>query len=167
MQAPTEKFNMLNMMLPNSNASSAGDGLVSTVTRALSGQKELYIQLLALAHQQSRYVAAGESESLMTVLAARSRLIDQVAPLDKQLQPYKGRWQEVLDELPPVDRQTVASLLKEVQQLLSDILVQDEQDKESLTRQKSDVGTQLSRAVTGAVLNRAYGMKPRTGSLLG
>jgi hypothetical protein len=157
---------MFKMMMANSGNGAAG-GLVSMLVKALAGQKELYVQLLALAKQQSQYVATGESESLMTVLAARSRLIDQVGPLDKELQPYKGRWQEVLDGLPPTERETVAKLLKEVQQLLADILAQDEVDKQSLIRQKEDVGAELKRTVTGVHLNKAYGVKPRVGTVIG
>ncbi len=167
----TEKFDMMKLMMGNGGASGgadgASDGVVPTLVRTLAAQKELYVQLLALAKQQSQYVAAGETESLMTVLAARSRLIDQVGPLDKILQPYKGRWQEVLDGLGARERMMVAGMLKDVQQLLGDILAQDERDKESLTRQKTEVSVEIKRTVTGATLNRAYGMKPRVGSVLG
>ena len=136
----------------------SGGSIVGTLSRALSGQKSLYIQILALAKQQSSYVATGESESLMTVLAARSRLIEQVAPLDRELQPYKGRWQEVLDGLPTADRKVIGGLLQEVQKLLSDILALDEKDKESLVRQRTTVGSEITRTVNGAALNRAYGV---------
>jgi hypothetical protein len=145
----TDPSNLMSFLKTGSTA--------TTLVRALSGQKALYVQILALARQQSAYVATGESEALMTVLAARNRLIEQVAPLDKELQPYKGRWQEVLDGLPPADRHAVGRLLQEVQQLLGEILSQDEKDKESLIRQKTGVGAQLQRAVSGAALNRAYG----------
>ncbi|HUO10190.1 MAG TPA: hypothetical protein VM008_17925 [Phycisphaerae bacterium] len=157
---------MLKLMLPNLKNESAG-GLAATLVKALSGQKELYVQILTLAKQQSQYVATGESESLMRVLAARSRLIDQVGPLDQELRPYKGRWQEVLDGLPATDRERVGTLLKEVQQLLSDILAQDEVDKQALIRQKEQVGSELKRTVTGAHLHRAYGVKRNTGSVIG
>ncbi|MCL2646466.1 MAG: hypothetical protein FWD61_05600 [Phycisphaerales bacterium] len=129
------------------------------LVQALMTQKKLYVQLLELAGRQSLHVAGGESEALMAVLAARNRIIDQIVPLDQELQPYKGRWQELLDSLPAVDREIVAGLLKEVQQLLADILAHDERDKESLMRQKQDVGTQITRTVTGAALNRAYGIR--------
>lgn len=155
---------MLKMMM---GSIAQGSPQTTAVVKALTAQRELYVQLLALAKQQSQYVMTGESEALMTVLAARSRLIDQVAPLDKELQPYKGRWQEVLDGLPQVQKEAVAKLLKEVQGLLSDILAQDEKDKESLIRQKTEVGVQIQRTVTGRTLNNAYGVKPRTGSVLG
>lgn len=128
------------------------------LVRALSGQRELYAQILALARQQSGYVATGESEALMTVLAARNRLIEQVVPLDRELRPYKGRWQEALDGLPAADRQAVGRLLQEVQGMLGEILAQDERDKETLVRQKTTVGGELKRTVNGAALNRAYGV---------
>ena len=127
------------MFMQNLGASS----LVPTLVRALSGQRSLYQQILALAKQQSQYVATGETEALMSVLAARSRLIEQVVPLDRELAPYKGRWQEVLDGLPSADRKVVGGLLQEVQKLLSDILTLDERDKESLVKQKSVIGTEI------------------------
>jgi hypothetical protein len=139
------------------NLKNSGGGTVPTLVRALSGQKALYQQILTLARQQSQYVASGESEALMTVLGARSRLIEQVVPLDRELQPCKGRWQEVLDGLPVADRKVVGGLLQEVQQLLADILALDERDKESLIRQKSVIGTEIKRTVTGTALNKAYG----------
>jgi len=131
--------------------------LVPTLVRALSGQRALYQEILSLAKQQSQYVATGETEALMSVLAARNRLIEQVVPLDRELAPYKGRWQEVLDGLPSADRKVVGGLLQEVQKLLGDILALDERDKESLVKQRSVVGTEIKRTVTGAALNRAYG----------
>lgn len=134
-----------------------GGGLVHTLVRALTGQKSLYEQILTLARQQSQFVATGQTESLMTVLGARSRLIEQVVPLDRDLQPYKGRWQEVLDGLPPADRKIVGGLLQDVQKLLADILELDERDKESLVKQRSVVGVEIKRTVTGVALNRAYG----------
>jgi hypothetical protein len=133
--------------------------LTGMLVRALSGQRGLYVEILDLARKQSQFVASGETEELMGVLAERSRLIDQVAPLDRELPPFKGRWQEVLDGLAPADRATVAGLLKEVQQLLADILAQDEMDKASLQKQKTDVGSQLQRTVTGAALAKAYGRR--------
>lgn len=133
-------------------------GLVPMFVRTLSGQKAIYMQILGLAQDQSRFVASGESESLMAVLAARSRLIQQVSPLDAELRPYKGRWQEVLDGLPSGDRKIVGGLLQEVQRLLSEILEMDERDKDSLVRQKTVVAGEIKRTVTGRALNKAYGV---------
>ena len=135
--------------------------LVETIRSVLSRQKAIYMQILSLARQQSAHVALGENEALMTVLAARNRLIQDVAPLDRDLQPYKGRWQQVLDGLPTADRRVVGELLQDVQRLLGDILAQDERDKETLMRQKAAVGGELNRAVSGAALHRAYGVGAR------
>jgi hypothetical protein len=148
-------------------AKAAAESVGQRIAGALAAQRDLYLQLGQLARQQSEYVATGESELLMTVLAARSRLIEQIVPLDEKLTPYKGRWQEVLDGMPAEDRERVVPLLKEVQGLLADILAHDEADKESLVRQKQQVGSEIGRAVTGTVVNKAYGVKPRMGGGLG
>src|SRR3954467_3568909 len=122
------------------DASPTTGGMVPLLVRALSGQKVAYTHILALARQQSGHVAAGENEALMSILAARNRLIHEVAAHDRELQPYKGRWQDVLDGLPSADRKVIGGLLQEVQRLLGEILAQDERDKESLLRQKAEVG---------------------------
>ena len=148
-------------------AKAAGQTLGQQIAAALVAQRDLYVQLGALARQQSEYVATGESELLMTVLAARARLIEQIMPLDAKLTPYKGRWQEVIDGLPVEDREKVVPLLKEVQQLLAEILAHDEADMESLVRQKQQVGNEIGRAVTGTAVNKAYGVRPRVGAGFG
>jgi len=153
---------MMGMLNTLKAGAAAPTGVTATLVRALGAQKSLYQQILTLARQQSTFVATGESESLMSVLSARGRLIEQVVPLDRELQPYKGRWQEVLDALPTAERKVVGGLLQEVQKLLSDILAQDERDKESLTRQKSDIGVELNRTISGAAVARAYGKATNT-----
>ena len=145
----------------------AAPSLGQQIAGTLAAQRDLYLQLGQLARTQSQYVATGETEELMAVLAARAQLIEQISPLDAKLTPYKGRWQEVLDGMPAEDREKVVPLLKEVQQLLADILAQDEADKESLVRQKQQVSNEIGRAVTGAAVNKAYGIKPRVGGGLG
>ena len=158
-QSPMSELMMFKSMSgAGSLTGGTGGSVVATLVRALTAQKGLYVQILALAKQQSGLVATGESEALMSVLAARSRLIEQVAPLDRELQPFKGHWQEVLDGLPTSDRKVVGGLLQEVQRLLSEILATDERDKESLVRQKTFVGAEIKRTVNGAALHRAYGL---------
>jgi hypothetical protein len=141
--------------------SGAPMGLAATLVRPLSGQRSAYTQILALAKQQSAHVATGDNEALMTIFAARNRLIQDVAAFDQELRPYKGRWQDVLDGLPTADRRVVGELLQDVQRLLGDILEQDERDKESLLRQKAAVGGEIQRTVSGTALNRAYGVGVR------
>lgn len=135
--------------------------MAGNIATSLAAQRDLYLQLAKLARRQSEYVASGQTEELMEILSARARVIEQIEPLDKQLQPYKGRWQETLDTMSLADKQKIVPLLKEVQQLLADILAQDEADKESLVQQKQQVSAEISKTVAGAALNKAYGVKPR------
>ena len=127
----------------------------------LTAQRDVYQQLAELARQQSQYVAAAASEKLMSVLGARARLIDELALLDAKLQPIKPHWQQTLATLPAEQRATVNDLLRQVEDLLAQILAQDEVDKQALIQQKDDIGAQLRTTVSGRQLNRAYGMRPR------
>jgi hypothetical protein len=131
--------------------------LAKELIAVLTAQRDIYLQLAELARQQSAYIRSGASEDLMTVLAARARLVEQLTPLDRQLQPHKDRWPEVLETLAPPQRGAVSLLLTQVQQLLADLLEQDEADRQVLLEQKTDVGAQLSKTVTGRQLHRAYG----------
>ena len=144
-----------------------GETLGERIAQTLASQRDLYVELGALARRQSEFVATGQAEELMAILTARAAMIEKITPLDKELQPYKGHWQEVLDGLPEGERAKVGGLLMEVQKLLADILAQDEADKESLTRQKQQVGDQIGKMVSGSALNRAYGVKPRVSGGLG
>jgi hypothetical protein len=147
----------------NMDTSGGPRPLAERLIAALTAQRAIYIELAALAKKQSDFVNTYDTEKLVQLLAARSRLLEQIAPLDRQLQPYKNCWQETLQKCDPVSKKTISMLLVQVRQLLADILERDEADKEVLIRQKAQVAGELRHTVTGAQLNRAYGAKPRMG----
>lgn len=132
--------------------------LVELLTR----QHDLYRQLAELANKQSQFVRTGDAESLMSILGVRAGIIEQIEPLDKQIHPYRENWDASLSKLSQHDRMTAQGLMGAVQQLLSQILKQDEEDRKLLMEQKQQVGTQIRQAVTGSVVNKAYGVKPKS-----
>ncbi len=127
----------------------------------LTRQHELYQQLSALAAKQSELVRSGDTNTLMSVLGARQNILEQLSPLDQQLQPYRATWDENLSAMTPDNRAKAQKLMAEVQQMLAAILKQDEEDRQSLMAQKEDVGAQIGQTVTGVQLNKAYGVKSR------
>jgi hypothetical protein len=126
------------------------------IIAALSQQQRLYTELESLSQRQSAHVASGDADDLMIVIAARTRILDQLAAVDRTLTPYRGQWQETLDQLPVPERTQIAGLLQQVQQLLSLILARDESDQKALTAQKESVAMKLTHAATGRQVNRAY-----------
>lgn len=152
----------LNPALKKAPVAAAVQVSTGTVLKELLGrQKDLYGQLATLADQQSQSVRTGETEKLMSVLAARQQIIEQIEPLDKQLHPYRANWDATLAGMPTEERSAVQSLMAEVQQKLAGILKQDEEDRKLLMEQKEDVGTKINQTVTGLQLNKAYGVRPR------
>jgi hypothetical protein len=141
-------------------ASLSGPALV----RLLTSQRDVYQQLAELACQQSQFVIAGQAEELMTVLAARGKLIDELSALDRELRPHKPHWETMMAQVTGEERATIDGLMSEVETLLARILAQDEADKAVLVKQKADIGAQLQGTATGQQLNRAYGIRPKTPS---
>jgi len=132
----------------------------------LRQQQNLYRQLAELAAKQSECVRKGATETLMSILSARAHIIDQLEPLDKKIQPYRSNWDATLAGMSEADRGGAQSLMAEVQRLLASILKQDEEDRKLLEEQKEEVGTQITKTVTGSQLHKAYGSRvqaPRGG----
>ncbi len=129
----------------------------------LGRQQGLYRQLATLTAQQSEFVRSGATEKLMSILSARARIIEQLEPIDRQIQPYRANWDATLAALPAEERTGVQSLMAEVQQMLADILKQDEEDRKLLMEQKEEIGLEINKTVTGVQLNKAYGVRPKMG----
>ena len=146
---------------PLMNSAPGPAALEQKLINALTAQRAIYTELAALAKKQSDYVNSYDTENLMAVLGARSRLLDQIAPLDRDLQPYKECWQQTLEKCGMDARGVITMLLTQVRQLLADILERDETDKEILVRQKQEVAGQIRHTVTGTQVTRAYGARPR------
>jgi len=132
-----------------------------TLVQTLTSQRDLYTQLAELARQQSDFVAAGASEDLMTILAARSRLIDQLGPLDVQLQPFKANGKRFSTPSARTIAPPFPCSSRRSSNFCPTSFSRTKADRQALIIQKTDVGSQIGRAVTGSQLNRAYGAPAR------
>jgi hypothetical protein len=126
----------------------------------LHQQRAIYQHLHDLSDRQSQLVAAGNAEPLLSLLAQRQRLIDDLTQLNGQIEPYKQNWPALWAHLDGSSRQAIQSLIDEVQRLLQLIVQQDEHDRQALASQRDHTATQLHQIRTGSVANRAYGKTP-------
>lgn len=130
---------------------------VETLVGLLDQQHEIYLQLRELAQRQSRLVADGDAESLLTLLNQRQALIDQLLKINEQIEPFKKQWSAFWAELDASQRQRIRERMDAVQSLLDGIMEQDERDRQALAAQRSQVGQRLSDVSRGTAVNRAYG----------
>ena len=123
----------------------------------LQEQRAVYQHLREFSQKQSELVQQGDADRLLQLLAQRQQLIDQLAALNTQLEPFKKDWPRLWSELDEPARRSVDRLVQEVQGVLDGILQQDDQDRQVLARQRENMSTNMQQLNHGAKVNRAYG----------
>ncbi len=142
-------------------------GLVSTVEKGaacveglLDTQHELFDRLDALSQQQSSFIRADETDRLLNLLTERQRVIDQIAGTNAKLDPYRGRWEAFMDELPPTNRERVRKRLDAVAKLADQIAQRDEVDRRELQTRRDAMAHELTKIDNGRGAVAAYGGRP-------
>ncbi len=145
---------------PVSPAASPSDTTSTTeLIELLEQQRALFAQFHTFSRQQARLVADGQTEPLLTVLALRQKLIDQLSALNNELEPYRASWEQLYASLNEHDRQRVGELLSDTQSLLQRIVEQDERDRGKLEQWQSKVGHELKRIGDAGNALQAYGTR--------
>ena len=139
--------------LPVVGSDSAG---TQRLVELLQKQRDRYQKLQALSRTQSQLVESAATEPLLKVLAQRQHLVDELAHLHGEMEPYRQQWEQVYGQLPDADRDIVAGLINEVEQLLAGIIDQDNHDQRQLKQSKDQVGKGLSQTAHAGVAMAAY-----------
>lgn len=133
-----------------------GDG-GACVETLLTRQHELFGRLDSLSQKQSQLIACDETDRLLRLLNERQDIIDQIAKTNSELEPYRGRWDAFLGELPADRRERVKVRLDAVAQLAGVIAQRDEADRRELQTRRDAMAMELSRVATGRGAVAAYG----------
>jgi hypothetical protein len=123
----------------------------------LDQQHRIYLHLHELSVRQGQLVAAGDAEPLLTLLAQRQTLIDQLTQLNGRLEPFKSQWPHLWHQLDTTTRARVQGFIDEVQDLLDRIVEQDEKDRQALSAHRGRIADDLRNVSRGDAVNRAYG----------
>lgn len=131
------------------NPSSGFD--LANLLSLLEKQRSLYQSLSDLSRQQAAVIADGRADVLLGILAARQKFIDQISVVNTELEPYRQRWDANWAKMDSPQRTSVGGLVKQVQQLLGEIVEQDERDRNALAQSRTRVQAELQK------LNRTSG----------
>lgn len=134
----------------------AATGTGKDLTTLLTRQRDLYVQLGRLAEGQRSMITGDEPERLLTILAERQRLIDQLESVSRRLKPYQANWRQVRGSLPPEQADEVDHLVGEVNSLLTGILQKDEADAQLLSARKGRTAQAMSELKAGRKAGAAY-----------
>jgi len=122
----------------------------------LQRQRDGYQQLVALGEQQSKLIEDGHGEQLLTLLAQRQLLIDQMTSLGEQIAAFHQQWPTVSVALGEHNSRKVRDLVAEVEALLATILQRDDKDRAQLELAHHQKGQELSKTASAPQALRAY-----------
>lgn len=123
----------------------------------LDRQRELYARLGALAERQSAMIRGDESESLLALLAARQRLIDEIAQDEAYVESLRRDWEGVMATLPEPVRAQVRRRVEGLAEAAAGIAQRDAEDAAELARRRDSVGAELAGMSRKCGAVAAYG----------
>lgn len=134
----------------------ANGAAASEIAALLSTQRDLYLQLSQLTEQQRGLITGDEPEQLLTLLAQRQQIIDQLQAVSARLRPYQANWRQVRGRLGEDESRQIDGLVGEINALLADIMKQDETDTALLSARKGETHRAIGTLQTGRQASRAY-----------
>jgi flagellar biosynthesis/type III secretory pathway chaperone len=137
-------------------AADAATDQAATLVELLTQQRDHYRQLKDLSDQQQALVTAGQPERLLSVLGQRQHHVEALTRLNDRLAPLRPQMSEIAEAAPSDLRQTLRTLVDDVQALLETIIQQDEQDKQRLSAGRDAVEQQLGRMSAAPAALTAY-----------
>lgn len=128
----------------------------------LDAQHDLFDRLDALSQRQATLIRADETDRLLHLLGERQQVIDQIASTNAKLEPYRGRWEAFMDELPAISRERVRKRLDAVAKLADQIAQRDESDRKELQLRRDAIAGELTKVDNGRGAMAAYRARPMT-----
>ncbi len=122
----------------------------------LDQQIVLYSELDALGAEQSRHVAGGETEQLLSVLARRQGVVERLTRLSGELEPYAERWDTLLPTLEAARREQLRERTDRIDELVRTIAERDEADRRTLESNRDTASGELNRVNTQRSAHSAY-----------
>lgn len=120
----------------------------------LRRQGALYATLEGLAEQQRVLVTCEDVTPLLSLLADRQRLSQELLEVGNRLAPIRGNWVAYRERLAPAEQQEADQLLNASSECLGRIIQSDEHDARVLSGRKQSVGEALGKtASTGRALS--------------
>ena len=133
---------------------------VPALIEMLTRQLELYHQLGQHSLEQAQIIEAGTADDLLAVLARRSRLIDALIGLKRDLEPYAQQWARFLVTLTPSQRQQIENITSQIEALRKAIIQQDDRDCQSLEAAQGQIRGELDKLTHAGRALGAYKVRP-------
>jgi hypothetical protein len=127
--------------------------LISLLRRQVS----IYTRLEQLSGRQRGLIAAEDQQQLLTLLAERQKLVDELSALNQGLIPLQKYWRANRESVAPSLRTEADQLVVRAGEILQRILGADEQDARILSARKAQTAKQVTVLAQGRQAFEAYG----------
>lgn len=110
----------------------------------LDEQEALFVRLDALSKQQHSLVEGERTDELLRLLTERQTVIDGIAGLARELQPFRDRWESVLDEAKPEQRDRLSHQVERMADLAALVAARDDTDRKLMERRRDSLAAELA-----------------------
>jgi len=112
--------------------------------------------LLDLSREQFELVENSEYARLLELLGRKQRLLGRLDELHQTEQDLWGQWKEARNGLEPSVRHQCEQLLRESENLLAEVLIQEKAGTDALSERRNGTQRQLLAISRGTKVSEAY-----------
>ena len=135
----------------------AADTDAATFVSLLTAQRDVYVRLKGLVDRQRSLVERDDPTELLSLLAERRRLTDDLTSLARRLGPIEPQWAKLKGAVSDEEGGRVRTLLGEVRDVLGHITAVDSEDVRRLEVRRRRVSTAMREIPAGQEMLAAYG----------
>jgi hypothetical protein len=128
----------------------------SRLMELLDRQRLLYRRLRILTERQRALVIQDDAQALLTLLADRQKLVDELMSVNAELSGYRQDWPNVYGKLDEPSRKRVADMLEEANASLGAILQSDSRDSATLSARRQEIADRMTAVDSGSRAGAAY-----------
>jgi len=132
----------------------------SRIRHLLDEQEALFVRLDALSKRQHELVDGERTDELLRLLAERQSVIDGIGDLALELQPYRERWDSVLIEAKPEQRDRLSQQVERLSDLASRVAARDDADRKLMESRRDSLAGELAGTGRARGAVAAYGGAP-------
>lgn len=126
------------------------------ILEAIRQEREACDGLAILRAEQRVLIDSGEAERLLEVLSRKQQAIDLIMRLEAQLKPVRADWDRLQMDFPASLRFSISDGFREIRDQLEELISQENEDAEVLSRRKEQVQEELSTLGRKRRLESAY-----------
>jgi len=133
------------------------DRWLPRLRRVLDAQHALYAELDGLSRLQAGLIESGDTSGLINLLSSRQVLIDQIATLNADLDPFVRSWARLLAQVLPDQRTELERRIASIDALIAGIARRDDDDRKNLDTRRRAASDSIGAAARARAATSAYG----------